>query len=158
MTSFDHIIFTDGACTANGKPHAKASYAFMFDGELFGARLPIEDLQTNNRGELTAILKAMEEIVRRQITGKSILIVSDSEISIKTFEKWLPDRKLNGTAHMLKNYDLIQVIDKLKTEIEEHNVLAFRHERGHQKLVPGSPNYEFALGNSKVDAHATSFL
>ncbi len=158
MAEFNHIIFTDGACIKNGKPGARASYAFMIDGDMFGACLPEEDAQTNNRGELTAILKAMVEIITRNIVGKRILIVSDSEISIKTFEKWLPDRKLKGTAHMLKNYDLIQEIDQLKSTIEEHNTLVFRHERGHQKLVPGSPNYEFVLGNIKVDAHATSLL
>ena len=61
-------MFTDGACKANGKKNSHASYAFYFPEHKdwsFAAKVPLEEPQTNNRGELKAIhegiLVAMEK-------------------------------------------------------------------------------------------------
>ena len=55
------VIYTDGACINNGKPNAKAGWGIYIseysDKNAYGI---VEGKQSNNTGELTAIIKAYE--------------------------------------------------------------------------------------------------
>jgi ribonuclease HI len=56
-------IYTDGACSKNGKKGAQASWAFYFPEHKSisnAQRIPEGQTQTNQRGELMAISEAVK--------------------------------------------------------------------------------------------------
>ena len=58
-------VFTDGACSSNGQKKARGSWAAFFpEHEKFSEAGPLADSepQTNQRGELRAILRAVDII------------------------------------------------------------------------------------------------
>lgn len=79
-------VYCDGSCLNNGKPNARAGYGIYFGendprnkaGKLQGS------LQTNNRGELTAILEAL-----KICPAGDIEIITDSNLAVKTFTEWI---------------------------------------------------------------------
>jgi ribonuclease HI len=106
VKDIDVEIWTDGACSNNGRPNAKASWAFV-SGEYEGAGL-VEGKQTNNPGEGFAILYALRWAVSNG--HKTIKISSDSQISLNNLKK---------PAFMVKeNRELFQEIENLIKENE----------------------------------------
>ena len=109
-------VFTDGACSKNGKEGAKASYACWFPDhkELSkSGRVPDDQNQTNNRGELLAILEAVK-IINSKFDPTTIIveIYTDSEYSKNCLTIWLPgwvssDWKTSSNTPV-KNRDLIE--------------------------------------------------
>lgn len=101
-------IYTDGACSRNGRPGAKAGWAFYcieLDKALSGI-VPPDERQTNNVGELLAIFMAMGFAL--QSGAEEILIFTDSNYCIGSLSKWkLKDWKVN--------YDLIAKTKKMMT-------------------------------------------
>ena len=85
-------VFTDGACSKNGKPDAKAGFAVWFPEhkELsVSRRLPNSDPQTNQRAEMSAIACAAAVLETAGYLDEDILIYTDSEYCINCFTKWL---------------------------------------------------------------------
>jgi ribonuclease HI len=74
----DINIWTDGASSNNGKPHAKAAWAFVA-GKKEDAG-PVDGKQTNNRGEALAIFHALVWAASKGY--KHIRIHSDSQITL----------------------------------------------------------------------------
>ena len=75
------VVYTDGSCLANGKGSAaKAGYSVFFsEGDPRNVSEPIVgDKHTNNVGELTAVVVAME----KADPNKPLLIISDSKYVI----------------------------------------------------------------------------
>ena len=101
-------VYTDGSCLRNP---GRGGWAVVFEGgrEPLTGRVPYT---TNNRMELTAILKAL------QATEGELLIVSDSEYAINVSV---------GSWYATLNQDLVDAIHK---ELEGRNV-KFRWVRGH---------------------------
>lgn len=109
-------IFTDGACSGNpGKGGWGAILRFKDKvKELSG----FEPETTNNRMELTAVIKALE-IIKFPC---NIIISTDSQYVAKGITEWLPKWKLkdwrNANKKPVKNADLWQVLDKLASAHE----------------------------------------
>jgi ribonuclease HI len=104
-------IYTDGACKGNPGPGGWGAILQM-DGkekELFGG----ETQTTNNRMELTAVIRALELLKR----PCHIEVYTDSQYVQKGISEWLPDWKRRGwrTADKkpVKNVDLWQELDRL---------------------------------------------
>ena len=76
-------IWTDGASSNNGRPEAKAAWAFV-SGEHEEAGL-VDGKQTNNRGEGLAIYYGLKWAAEKGY--KRILISTDSQISIHGVSK-----------------------------------------------------------------------
>lgn len=87
-------VFTDGACSKNGKVGARASWSCWFPDHkhLSNAdRVPDSELQTNQRGELMAITKAVEISLKSFPSGETDLhIYTDSMYSKNCLTTWLP--------------------------------------------------------------------
>jgi ribonuclease HI len=87
-------VFTDGACENNGRANAKASYAAFFpDHEdwSFAKRVPDEESQTNQRGELLAIHEAVKYVLEKSPPEATHLhIFTDSMYSKNCLTAWLP--------------------------------------------------------------------
>jgi ribonuclease HI len=105
-TPIDVEIWTDGACSNNGKPEAKASWAFV-SGEYEEAGRVIGK-QTNNMGEGIAVLKALEWAVSKGY--KHVRLHTDSQITIFNLQK--PARIVKA------NKELFEEIEKVIQENE----------------------------------------
>ena len=138
-------IYTDGACRGNPGPGGWAAY-LSIDGanekEISGA----ERLTTNNRMELTAVIRALESLKR----PVKVRVYTDSEYVRKGITEWVKNWKARGwkTADKkpVKNQDLWEQLDALAAghEIEWHWV------KGHAG-VPGNERVD-RLANEAIDA------
>lgn len=137
-------IYTDGACRGNPGPGGWAAL-LSFGGkekEIAGA----EAQTTNNRMELTAVIRALEAL-KRSVQAR---VYTDSEYVRRGITEWIPGWKRRGwlTADKkpVKNQDLWQQLDKLAAghKIEWHWV------PGHAG-VPGNERVD-RLANQAIDA------
>jgi ribonuclease HI len=172
-----YSIFTDGAASANGKENCRASYGFYIVQTIENSHVDIvkksgivpaleitgeKYSSSNNRGELSAILHAVEYILSNNLHNSFIEIVSDSQYSINCVEKWAPNWLANPSKHSLstkKNMDLIKpIIDKLKI-IRKTCRVVFKHVRSH-KTAPAKNTLEWFYwnGNDIADQLCTSEL
>jgi ribonuclease HI len=137
-------IYTDGACRGNPGPGGWAATLRFGDTEkeLAGA----EATTTNNRMELTAVIRALEALTR-PVQAK---VYTDSEYVRRGITEWVTSWKARGwrTADRkpVKNQDLWQRLDELAAahEIEWHWV------KGHSG-VPGNERVDL-LANQAIDA------
>ena len=117
-------IYTDGACRGNPGPGGWAALLRKggHEREISGA----EALTTNNRMELTAVIRALEAL-KRPVDAR---LYTDSEYVRRGVNEWLPSWKARGwrTAGRkpVKNQDLWQQLDELRLphRIEWHWVPA----------------------------------
>ena len=104
-------IYADGACRGNPGPGGWG--AILREGpsekEIFGG----EPQTTNNRMELTAVIRALETL--RQ--PSAVEVYTDSQYVQKGISEWLPDWKRRGwlTADKkpVKNVDLWQQLERV---------------------------------------------
>ena len=117
MTSNDYIeIYADGACKGNPGPGGWGAW-LAFDGrekELFGGEL----MTTNNRMELTAVIRALEALKR----SSKIKIYTDSVYVQKGITEWIKGWKLRNwrtsDKKPVKNDDLWKALDGLAQQHE----------------------------------------
>jgi ribonuclease HI len=137
-------IYTDGACRGNPGPGgwgALLSYG-EHQKELSGA----EVLTTNNRMELTAVIRALEALKR----PSQLRIFTDSEYVRRGITEWVKSWKARGwkTADRkpVKNQDLWERLDEL---VLPHQI-EWRWVKGHSG-VPGNERVD-QLANEAIDA------
>jgi len=120
----DYYVYTDGACSNNGKVNASAGLGIFFGiNDARNVSKKIEGKQTNNIAELSAIIETYYIIEKDIVNGKKIAIVSDSEYAIKCVssygekcykKKWsvdIPNKELVKLAYeMYKDRQNIQFI------------------------------------------------
>lgn len=143
-------IYTDGACRGNPGPGGWG--ALLRHGasekELYGA----EPDTTNNRMELTAVIRALEHLKR----PATVVLTSDSQYVLKGVTEWMEGWKKRGwkTASKapVKNKDLWERLDQLQREHEiswqwikghsghtENERVDALANRGIDELLTGSP-------------------
>jgi ribonuclease HI len=156
-------IFTDGACSDNGKRTAKAGYGVHVYGKPehdISLRLLANDQQTNNRAELYAIQAALDLVDRYGTdwsnTYTEIYIWSDSEYSIHSLTKWAKGWRSNNwkkkDGGLIQNIDIIRPIYDRLLRMPR---VSLHHVRGHQE----SRRNEFPYnGNFRADTLATKSL
>jgi ribonuclease HI len=156
-------LFTDGACSDNGKRTAKGGYGVHVyaDPRLdISQRLLPNELQTNNRAELKGIQAALDLIDQHGSEwSKSYTdyqIWTDSEYCIHCLTKWAKGWRSNGwkksDGNEIQNLDLIKPIYERLARMPR---VTLHHVRGHQD----SRRHEFPFdGNAKADALATRSL
>jgi len=136
-------IYTDGAC--RGNPGRGGWAALLLLGEHEREISGAEALTTNNRMELTAVIRALEAL-KRPVQAR---IYTDSEYVRRGVTEWLAGWKARGwrTADRkpVKNQDLWQRLDELRAghRIEWHWV------PGHAG-VPGNERVD-RLANEAID-------
>lgn len=131
-------IYADGGCRGNPGPGGWGALlqAGTAEKELWGG----EADTTNNRMELTAVIRALEALKR----PVKIHLHTDSQYVQKGISQWIHNWKRNGwkTADKkpVKNADLWQMLDSLA---QQHDIMWF-WVKGHA----GNP------GNERADALA----
>jgi ribonuclease HI len=137
-------IYTDGACRGNPGPGGWAALliAGPNERELSGA----ETLTTNNRMELTAVIRALEAL-KRPVQGN---LYTDSQYVRQGVLEWMPQWKARGwkTADKkpVKNQDLWQALDVLVPvhKLQWHWVKGHSGNAGNERVD--------ALANRAIDA------
>ncbi|HTP45405.1 MAG TPA: ribonuclease HI [Casimicrobiaceae bacterium] len=137
-------IYTDGACKGNPGPGGWGAL-LQYEGrerELYGG----EAATTNNRMELTAVIRALETLKRRA----AVAIYTDSQYVKNGIEIWIHGWKRNGwktrDRKAVKNADLWVELDRLrdKHDIVWHWVKAHADTEGNHRAD--------ALANRGVDS------
>jgi ribonuclease HI len=138
------IIYTDGACKGNPGPGgwgALLRYGRR-ERELFGG----ESRTTNNRMELTAVIRALESLKR----PAKVELYTDSQYVKNGIETWINAWKRNGwktsDRKPVKNADLWAELDRL---VRAHDI-AWHWVRGHADTI-GNQRAD-TLANRGVDA------
>ena len=154
-------IFTDGACTNNGKRNANAAWGFIVvDNQGYkvlergSGPIPKSEPQTNQRAELQALLNGLN--AAKQYPG-FIKMWSDSQYSINCASVWGKSWQKKG---WIKQGGVIQHLDLVKQLVSATEQMGHRLEykwlKGHKA---GSAQYEFPwMFNHQVDSLATSAL
>jgi len=133
----DHVeLYTDGACSGNPGP---GGWAYILKHPASGRTTEAsggEPRTTNNRMELTAVIRGLERLRRRS----RVDLYSDSEYVLKGLEQWMAGWKKRGwrtaSKKPVKNVELWQRLDEL---LARHD-LRFHWVRGHS----GHPENERA--------------
>jgi len=118
-------IYADGACKGNPGPGGWGAIvrAGGRERELFGG----EPSTTNNRMELTAVIRALESLP----AGSDASVYTDSQYVQKGISEWLPGWKRRGwlTADKkpVKNVDLWQRLE----EVARPHRVAWHWVKGH---------------------------
>lgn len=108
----DYYVYTDGACSNNGKNNALAGIGIFFGiDDTRNISKKIEGKQTNNIAELSAIIETYYIIKNDIVNGKKIIIVSDSKYAINCVSSYgekcckkcwnvdIPNKELVKTAY-----------------------------------------------------------
>ncbi len=124
------LVFTDGGCLNNGQKKAKASYGVYFADQTFqkdpiSGLVPRNALHTdlsetdkpvqpsNNRGELLAIIYALQTIIDKWDAAKvrPVLLVTDSEYCLHTINEriWKWVKKCDDFSDR-PNSDMLQIL------------------------------------------------
>ena len=136
-------VYADGACKGNPGPGGWG--VLMLTGgkerELHGG----EPATTNNRMELTAVIRALESLPR----GRRVRLYTDSQYVQKGMKEWIHDWKRRGwrTADRkpVKNEDLWRQLD----DEARHHKVEWHWVKGHAGH-PGNERAD-ALANKGVD-------
>jgi ribonuclease HI len=155
----NRLIFTDGASKGNGKGRAGFG-VYVEEYPNLNIVGEMEIGTTNNTAELTAVFNAYK-IIRdnyKRFIGHKILIISDSEYTIKSITEWCINWEKNGWMNVkkqpVKNKDLIKSILELKKECEKLGLnIWIKHINSHRKEPDDKDSYEWRLwnGNDIVD-------
>ena len=136
----DIIVYTDGACSNNGKENAIAGMGVYFEeNDIRNVSKKIEGKQTNNTAEPSAIIEVYNSLENEIKNGKNILIYSDSLYSIKcckTYgDKLYKKNWGQGSKKIIPNLELVKKAyllfkdkDNIKFEyINKHIINIYLH-------------------------------
>jgi uracil-DNA glycosylase len=162
--SSSHVIYTDGACSNNGKGiFALAGYATYFaKGPLAGTvkygKVAPASLNgtmtygTNQRGEGLGILVGLENVLEQKIKTNTT-IVTDSNFWKDMIETYMPKWEMRGTDFKSKkNHDLTTKLHDAAKKVMGLGVLEIIHVASHDK-DPNAPP-EHVAGNRVADDYA----
>ncbi len=122
----DVKIWTDGACTNNGSPQAKAAWAFVA-GDYEKAGL-VNGKQTNNRAEAYAILYALQWAAQKRY--KNIDIYTDSQISIFGVSKHFSKVKVNQDIFK----DIADIISRNQLKVNYRKVMGHSGDVNNERV------------------------
>ena len=139
-------VYTDGSCINNGKANAKAGIGVYFgenDQRNVSERV-IGKKQTNNTGELQAIIKVFQILHKEIITEKQrIDIYTDSEYAIKCATSYGYKIYNSNSDKPIPNKDLVVTIYRL---FKENKNAKLHHVKAHTSNVD-----VHSIGNCEAD-------
>ncbi|XP_058800293.1 ribonuclease H1 isoform X2 [Phymastichus coffea] len=137
-------VYTDGACTLNGRGNSKAGIGiWFFDNCSYNVSQPVMGRATNNMAEIQAVTIAAKQARKAGIT--KLKISTDSEFLIKCKTQWMPKWQSNGwrTAKgkpVINKAELIEMEEAL-SPLE----VIFNYVRGHQGIYGNEMANKFAI-------------
>ena len=144
--SFVQYIYTDGACAHNGKAYARAGAGVYFgDNDPRNRSERVHGKQSNNTGEITAVLLAYEQICKEWETcpTNKYVIVTDSLYTIHYATDWGEKQEQNGWTKSIPNKSLVQ---QLYYTFRDEQRVSFLHVKAHTHHTD-----RHSLGNAQAD-------
>ena len=126
MSSYE--LFTDGACSGNPGP---GGWGFILRGGGAAEREESggEPSTTNNRMELTAVIRGLDELA----DGSAVVVTTDSEYCVKGLNEWMDGWKKRGWRKAdrspVMNRDLWELLDAHRSRLR----LRAQWIRGHNE-------------------------
>ncbi len=143
------ILYSDGACSRNPGP---GGWAYILHHVSTGKEIEAsgsEDLTTNNRMELQAVIEGLKQLKRRVC----VHVITDSAYLKRGITDWIENwkcrgwrRKASGGLQPVKNAELWKTLDKL---VQWHRV-TFELVRGHSGHPQNERCDELAVGAYKA--------
>ncbi|KAJ8733868.1 hypothetical protein PYW07_014419 [Mythimna separata] len=131
-------VYTDGACSANGKTGARAGLGvYWADGHPLNISEPVSGRATNNCGEIQAATRAIKVALQNGVDKLSIN--TDSKFVINSVTKWMPGWKRKGwklaSGEPVKNEKDFKDLDSVqhKLQIKWNYVEAHRGIHGNER-------------------------
>jgi len=143
-----HInIYTDGACSNNGKPDARAGFGVYFGkNDERNVSESFTGLQTNNRAELLAIIKALT-ILRTEIEqGQKINIYTDSSYAIRCCTTYGEKMFKKGWKNKGKDIPNTKMVKVAYNFCKKYPNIKFIHVMAHTGLQDAH-----SIGNENAD-------
>lgn len=156
-------IYTDGSSLSNGQANAWGGVGVYFGpADRRNISEPLQGTkQTNQRAELTAIVRALEVAPK----DRKIVIVSDSKYAIDCVTDWFHNWQRNGWVNAAKkpveNKDLVQkILDMLeerfrlnKHRMDDEEDSPSPDKRAHWDRGPGGVRFEWVKGHAKDEGN-----
>ena len=146
-------VFTDGACSNNGKATAKAGLGVYFsENDPRNVSRRIVGKQSNNTAELSAVIEVFSILSDEIQSNQEIIIYSDSTYTIRWCGEYGRKCEANGwlSKKPIPNLDLGKELYLL---CKEYQNVKLEHIRAHTGLTD-----ELSLGNESADGLATSSI
>ncbi|KAF3924156.1 hypothetical protein AA313_de0206946 [Arthrobotrys entomopaga] len=132
-------IYTDGSSLMNGSASARAGVGIWFGpGDKRNVSEPLNDSKaTNNRAELSAILRAIEIAPKH----REVLIFTDSKYAIQCVTDWFQKWRSNGwqtaAGKPVENQDIIEeILQRIEERIVQGGAKTkFEWVNGHKGVV-----------------------
>jgi len=125
-------VYTDGSCINNGKPNAKAGIGIFFGmNDPRNVSRRVEGKQSNNTGELTAIIEAIKILHKEIKSDLAVVIVTDSEYAIKcavSYGKKMASIDWKPKDKTIPNLELVK---ELYTITSNYKNISFMHIEAH---------------------------
>jgi len=126
-------LASDGACKNNGKVNSVASYGYIIvfpDNQTVESNGLVPNIHingkkyktSNQRGELTGIIKALEHLISDNISNMVINMVIDSKYVIGNFPDYVIKHNIVNTMFKaVENLDLINIMHNLLDVLNKNN-------------------------------------
>jgi ribonuclease HI len=140
----DYYVYTDGACSNNGKENAEAGIGIFFgEHDPCNVSKKIDGKQSNNTAELTAIIETYFIIKDDIANGKKIAIVTDSEYAMKCVSSYGKKCCNEGWNKDIPNKELVKLA--YETYNDKPNI-KFIHVKAHTENTD-----VHSIGNDNAD-------
>lgn len=144
-------VYTDGACSNNGAPNAKAGIGIYFDiDDKRNVSRKIDGRQTNNVAELTAILEVSKILSSEIESGIKVDICTDSEYSIKCCTSYGQKQELINWSKEIPNKELVK---EIYNTYKNYSNVTLRHVKAHT----GGTDID-SIGNANADRLANEAI
>jgi ribonuclease HI len=136
-------VFTDGSCEGNPGPGGWA-WVWVEDDEIRGEERGTSPATTNNRMELTALIRALRALPE----DAEITVHSDSELCVKTINEWAAGWEARGWRRKSGPIANLELVKELWALVHAHPGVRIRWIKAH----------DGTRWNEYVDALASSYL
>jgi ribonuclease HI len=121
-------VYTDGSCMHNGKPNAIAGIGIYFgDDDPRNVSRRVVGKQSNNTGELGALIEAHEILSEEIARGELVTVCTDSTYALRCVGEYGDKCAASGWTKDIPNKDMVRrahAMYKATPNVEVHKVRA----------------------------------
>ncbi|KAL1124815.1 hypothetical protein AAG570_001436 [Ranatra chinensis] len=153
------IVYTDGACTNNGRDGAKAGIGVWFGhNNPLNVSAPVEGSPTNNNAEIQAACVAIRQA--RDAGISKLSVSTDSKFLINCITQWIHKWKKNNwqlsTGGPVKNKDRLVELDNA---IQKMEAVEWNYVAGHAGIIGNEKADQLArLGAQRYKQNSSSVI
>ena len=147
-------IYTDGACSNNGRSNARAGYGIYFgEGDPRNKSQPCPGAQTNNVAELTAIIEALKLVTKELQQNVPVVIYSDSSYAIKCCTSYGAKCQAQNWVRKKGAIPNVTLVKQAYQLCQTYKSISFIHVLAHTGLTD-----KHSIGNDHADRLANQAI